>query len=101
MFRTGGYSSAIESHEVTRTTDRKVFYNHVSWHKQVFERQEMKSSMNHQWHNSWEDAHQYLIKSAKSSIKYAEEALITAKAELLKVEALTPEQARTTSESEL
>lgn len=101
MFRTGGYSSAIESREITRTTDRKVFYNYTSWHKQVTERQEMKSSMHHQWHNSWEDAHQCMIKSAKASIKYAEEALVKAKANLLKVEALTPEQSRTMSESEL
>lgn len=78
-YMTGGWGKTIEAKEVERETEHSVWVNGnrnakwTSWHK---------------YHNTWEEAKDYLLDMAKRRVKSYEDQLASAKESLSKIEKL-------------
>lgn len=78
-YKTLSYSRKIEPVEVTRETEQSVFLVHCSGDS---ERREAKISDYAQYHDSWADAHAYLLKRAEGKVLGCRAALESANGEL-------------------
>ena len=68
MYRTSTHLPAeIQKFEVTEVTDKTVTYKEIWWRKEVESRQ-LKETSRTKWHETWEEARDYLLKRAESKI---------------------------------
>jgi hypothetical protein len=77
-------TAAIERVEVLRETGRSVYY--TDWSKK--ERRANKAGSFEQYHDSWDDAHQFLLGRAESAMVYARRSLERAQGVLGNVKGL-------------
>lgn len=70
MYRTSIYDPAkIRKHEVTKTTDKTVWYVRVYSFGKARPRGERREGRHHKWHETFEDARAFLMHSADTKIK--------------------------------
>lgn len=74
----------IEPIEIVRETKAQV----VIIDTRGREQRESKRSDWRNWHDTWEDAHAFLIEKAESKVAFAQSGLNIAKAELVKIKDL-------------
>ena len=92
MYRTGSWDKFIGEVEIYHETPSRVLVNNPigSWgtkDRQVFH---FKRSNKFQYHETWQDAKNYLIDKARHRIGKADIESLAAKEWLRKVESLTP-----------
>ena len=91
MFKTGGFSkNVIESVEVVKCTPKKVYFNVMDWNNKPSLRSELKVAEYHQWHDSWDAAHAYLIKEANGRLESAKRQVDICRSRLQTIQALKP-----------
>ena len=72
MYRTKRYSpTEIEKIEITGKTEKTVTYIYDWWGKKTQNRQLLETS-NIKWHDTWEEAREYLLEQAGNKIEHAE-----------------------------
>ena len=77
----------IEKREILRETAKTVIFEEESW-GEIRERKELKRSDYHSWHNTWEEAKNFLVSKARSKLEYAKRDLDRARSNLQKIERL-------------
>lgn len=88
-YRTGWFSNSIEKVECSRETNAFVYV--LKRHRgQTNERREAKTSQHAQYHDSWEDAKEYLRSKAEDVRDNAASALEIAEAKLAEFSAMKP-----------
>jgi hypothetical protein len=80
----------IEALEVLRETNSQVV-RAVGSH--AIERREAKRSEHYNWHDTWEDAHAFLIERAEAEVQTLRNKLEQAKGRLGQIKGMKPKQA--------
>lgn len=70
-FRTR-WDDQIESFEVVKETEKQIVFIKTGWNNKTIEERELKESSYHKWHNSFDEAKQYLINKQSNRIKSLE-----------------------------
>ena len=86
MWRTSGYNSEIVPYKVIQSSTNLVTYEYKNWEGKTSTRREHKSSTNHAWYESFEEATEFVLSDLNSRIIYAKETI--AKLEADKAELL-------------
>ncbi len=68
-YKTGRWKNEIEEVKIIKETAKQVTYAYNDWNGSPCERREAKESNYHQYHDSWEDAHEHLLNKAHSRIE--------------------------------
>lgn len=94
-FRTDSYGNLITKYEVVKETEKQITYlqKYTSWPAKKEESREVresKSGRGHNWHDTFEEAKNYLIENIKKEILYLENRANETKEKLLKIESLQP-----------
>jgi hypothetical protein len=79
----------IEAFEVLRETNAQVVFNILSGGL-ACERREAKRSEYHSWHDTWEDAHAFLIERAETEVQALRGRLEQAKGRLGNIKGMKP-----------
>ena len=83
VYRTYKYDNRIEEREVTKVTDKWIFYvRRDSYNGKEINERELKITNYHIWHDTKEAAIGFLIKGAEGRIEFHERELSKAKSEL-------------------
>jgi hypothetical protein len=86
------YGDSITKYEVIKETEKQITFIHkwTDWNKkeQSRELRENKDSTYHKWHDTFEDAKNYLIEYNKNKISNLENQITKAKEVLSKVQSL-------------
>lgn len=77
-FKTTRYSVSIEAVEITKETDKTVFFKVRSGAIHS----ERKQTDYHQWFTTWDQAHNFLVRRTENQIHTIEDRLIGAKEDL-------------------
>ena len=88
-YRIGGYYVRIEEIEILRETESSVFI--ATTHSRKKEQREAKVSSYHQYHDTWEAAHKYLLEKASVRVASASRRLDYETATLKTIKAMRPE----------
>lgn len=74
-YRTEKWNNEITAVEIIRETDKSVWFLRNSWcldgDGEMVETKAVKTSDNHSWHDTWDDAHAFLLKRAERNIASA------------------------------
>ena len=90
-YKTSYNATGIERVEVLRETEACVYLPTAGWSKnKAGERREAKASDYAQYHSTWSDAHNYLIRRAESAVKSARRNLEIANGTLGNVNGMKP-----------
>lgn len=90
-YRTDHFADKIEKVEVLRETEACVYLSrNPTLGNKKDERREAKMSDYAQYHDSWADAHTYLMKKAEIAVKYASQNLKKANGKLGNIKGMTP-----------
>lgn len=84
-YRTGGWRSKIEAIEIRKETEKCVFYVSAGGGR---EHREAKVSDYYRWHDTWEEAHTYLVSRARREIAATRISLQKAEEELAQLVAM-------------
>lgn len=86
------YGDTITKYEVIKETEKQITFikKWINWDKkeQSIEVRENKDSNYHKWHDTFEEAKNYLIEYNKKQIENLETQIIKAKEKLSKVQSL-------------
>lgn len=85
-YRTRTYSSAIEEVEIVRETESSVFIARNSGP----ERRNAKVTTYDRYHDTWADAHAYLMVRAEFAVKHARQQLESANGNLGNIKGMKP-----------
>lgn len=88
MYKTGGYRFPIEKVEITRKTDKSVWYMSETYHGKQKEHRELLMSSYYQWFESFDEAKDYLVSNLESIIEALNGRVSVATAELGRVKEL-------------
>ena len=77
-------SDAIEQFEVIKETPNQITYLRGE-ESNLRERRENKCGAYHQWHDTWEEAHQFLIEDAIKRINHIRDNLGNAERKLIMI----------------
>ena len=80
---------AITKHEILRETPKQVVLERKSWDGKTYQIRESKRTDFHQWHDSWEDAHEFLVRQKRQKIAYIKEQLGREEKKLIELESWT------------
>jgi hypothetical protein len=75
MYRTELYSNKITRLEVRRVTAKRVVSVQLNWRNEEHETTEARESTWHAWHDTWGQAHAYLLARAEEAVKQAKAGL--------------------------
>ena len=89
---TGGWRGLIEEREITRETDKMVFFMESRGTRGQVESRSMKDSGREKWHETWEAAHAYLMERAEQNVLAARRALQQAQDKLGNVKGMKKPQ---------
>ena len=90
-YKTGSYDTRIEEYEVVKETAHRVTFKKESKHyltgiDQIKIDTENKSSNYHQWHDSFENAKQFLVERALKGIAEREKQISKLREDIIKIE---------------
>lgn len=91
------YGDSITKYEVIKETEKQItFIYRWEWNKEnkFRERRENKDSSYHKWHNTFEEAKNYLIKYNEKQIENLENQIIKAREKLSKVRLLNCDESK-------
>ena len=91
-YRTTSNFKEIEKREITRETEKNIFYIYTYHDGTKQEVRELKRSTYQNWHNSFEDAREFIIKRLTSNLDYLNSQITETSKKLLVVESLTEDE---------
>lgn len=94
QYRTGGFSAGgqIIPVEVVREMTKQLIVLE-EWNGKKHENRVAKMSEYHQYHYTWEEAHNYLVSKAEKSVEYAKRQYEYAQGQLEKIKNMTKPEA--------
>lgn len=94
-FKTGGYRETIERVECVRETEKSVYTLHVNYYgiEATEPTRNDKFSGHTQYHDSWADAHAYLLKEAEAKVAACRRSLESANDKLDIIKRMKPPEA--------
>lgn len=87
-YKTTGLNWPIEAVKIVRESEKSVWYENILGSGCVRLDQERKVSDYHQYHDTWQDAKDYLLGRARQKVESARARLVDAEDTLSKIEAL-------------